>query len=219
LAEDKKDSGIKKFIKGLLAQLVEHRVCNAEVKGSSPLQSTKMNFPRQGLNPKIEVRITPSKGRGLFAKEKIFKGEIIENDEEALKDTQILTKEQIADKENSELWKSLCYEISDTEEICPKDIYNPPAGFLINHSCDPNTGVGENMIALRDIEAGEEITYDYAMTDAGNYNDECLCGSEKCRGRRRGIDWMIPELQKRYKGYFQKNIQKKIDALNLKRKN
>ena len=173
-----------------------------------------MKFPHQGLNKKVEVRMTLNKGRGLFAIEKIFKDEIIEDSEEALKDTQILTKAEIAAKEYPELWKSLCYEIGGVKEVCPKDIDNPPAGFLINHSCDPNVGIKEdNMIAMRDIEAGEELAYDYVMTDSGNWNNECLCGSKNCRGRRSGKDWMIPELQKKYKGYFQKNIQDKIDLL------
>jgi len=37
--------------------------------------------------------------------------------------------------------------------------------------------------AIRDIAAGEEITYDYNLYD-GNPNDEarCLCGSQHCRG-------------------------------------
>lgn len=174
-----------------------------------------MNFPHQGLNKKVEVRMALNKGRGLFAIEKIFRDEIIEDSEEALKDTQILTKAEIAEKEDSELWKSLCYEIGGVNEVCPKDINNPPAGFLINHSCDPNVGIkNDNMVAMRDIEVDEELAYDYAMTDSGDWNNECLCGSEKCRVRRSGKDWMIPELQKKYKGYFQKNIQDKIDSIN-----
>jgi SET domain-containing protein len=174
-----------------------------------------MNFPHQGLNKKVEVRMTLNKGRGLFATEKIFKDEVIEDSEESLKDTQILTKAEIANKKDSELWKSLCYEIDDLNEVCPKDINNPLAGFLINHSCDPNVGIkNDNMVAMRDIEVDEELSYDYAMTDSGDYDNECLCGSKKCRGRRSGKDWMISELQKKYRGYFQKNIQNKIDSLN-----
>ena len=167
------------------------------------------------LNPKIYISNTSDKGRGLFAKEKIFKGEIIEKTTEGV---QILTKEQIADMPNSKLWKSLCYEIDDNEvfmkrkEVCPLDINNPPASFLINHSCNPNVGVGDDMIVMRGIEPGEELTYDYVMTDSGNYDMECKCGSKNCRGRIRGTDWIIQKLQEKYKGYFQDNIQKKIDT-------
>jgi hypothetical protein len=61
----------------------------------------------------------------------------------------------------------------------------------INHSCDPNTEVGsdwdaENKIvhaywyALRDIEPGEELTYDYAFAAA--VTERCYCGAPTCRG-------------------------------------
>jgi SET domain-containing protein len=167
--------------------------------------------PENYLNPKVSVDNTADKGRGLFAKEKIEKGELIEE----TKDIQILTKAELATM--PKIWRQLCYEISDQEEICPQDINNPGPGFLINHSCEPNCGSTSGdfgMVAMRDIEAGEELTYDYAMTDAGNYEMKCNCGTRSCRHFIRGSDWQIPELQEKYKGYFQKNIQDKIDSLN-----
>ena len=38
---------------------------------------------------------------------------------------------------------------------------------LVNHSCDPNCGLvgAVILVAMRDIEPGEEITFDYAMCD------------------------------------------------------
>lgn len=57
----------------------------------------------------------------------------------------------------------------------------------INHSCDPNCET-ENIrghiwiIALRDINKGEEISYDYGY-DIDNYDEHpCHCGSEHCIG-------------------------------------
>ncbi len=54
-----------------------------------------------------------------------------------------------------------------------------------NHSCDPNTAYsGLNLIALRDIRCGEELTVDYGMfgnPDAAPFT--CSCGAENCRGR------------------------------------
>jgi len=59
--------------------------------------------------------------------------------------------------------------------------------MFINHSCDPNCETEEVkgrvwITALRNIAAGEEITYDYRLYDGGE--DECLCncGSSHCRG-------------------------------------
>jgi hypothetical protein len=71
------------------------------------------------------------------------------------------------------------------------------AGRNVNHHCDANSrGFGlEAQIAVRDIEAGEELTCDY-----GECNLEaelsCECGSPRCRGRvvasdlgRLAVEW------------------------------
>ena len=58
---------------------------------------------------------------------------------------------------------------------------------FINHSCEPNceAWIEEKKIflyALRDIEAGEELTFDYGF-DIENYEDHpCLCGADGCVG-------------------------------------
>jgi hypothetical protein len=54
---------------------------------------------------------------------------------------------------------------------------------FVNHSCEPNLlGVGMDLeIAMRDIEAGEELLDDYRNL----YLDEgfsCLCGTRPCTG-------------------------------------
>ncbi|HUS33705.1 MAG TPA: SET domain-containing protein-lysine N-methyltransferase [Kofleriaceae bacterium] len=60
-----------------------------------------------------------------------------------------------------------------------------------NHACEPNTEVcsrwdheADTMVAwwvaLRDIEIGEEITYDYAFT--AEVAEPCACGTSSCRG-------------------------------------
>jgi len=59
---------------------------------------------------------------------------------------------------------------------------------FINHSCDPNCETDEIagriwIIAIRDIPAGEELSYDYNLFD-GDENDPalCFCGAKNCRG-------------------------------------
>lgn len=81
-----------------------------------------------------------------------------------------------------------------------------------NHSCDPNCGISGQLkiVAMRDIEPGEEVTFDYAMSESSVYSIECKCGSTNCRKIITGDDWQIPELQKRYKGYFSDYLAKKI---------
>jgi hypothetical protein len=93
-----------------------------------------------------------------------------------------------------------------------------------NHSCDPNSGFKGQifLVALRDIKAGEEITFDYGMTVSESvgsdmvFTMDCMCGSPHCRKKITEQDWKLPELQVRYKGYFSQYIQDKIERLNKK---
>ena len=65
-------------------------------------------------------------------------------------------------------------------------------GRFVNHSCEPNCEMQKwscngyyrvGLFSLRDIEPGEELSYDYNFD---NYNSEhqqvCHCGSSRCRG-------------------------------------
>jgi len=91
-------------------------------------------------------------------------------------------------------------------------------GDWINHSCAPNTGMrGQiTLVALRDIEAGEEICFDYAMSDGSHYDEfDCACGSSWCRHRIRGDDWQLPQLWERYEGHFSPYLLAKIETLHL----
>ncbi len=59
--------------------------------------------------------------------------------------------------------------------------------MFINHSCDPNCETSEEdgrvwIAAIRDIAAGEEITYDYCLYDGGDEEALCNCGASQCRG-------------------------------------
>jgi hypothetical protein len=92
---------------------------------------------------------------------------------------------------------------------------NDPADYF-NHCCEPNAGlVGQIvLVAMRDIEAGEEVCFDYAMSDASPYDEfDCECGGPGCRRRITGNDWMLPELQVRYADYFSPYIRRRIERL------
>ena len=60
-------------------------------------------------------------------------------------------------------------------------------GAFLNHSCDPNCvtdvlGGRVWIFAKRDINAGEELTYDYCLYDGEPGDAPCTCGAKKCRG-------------------------------------
>ncbi len=58
--------------------------------------------------------------------------------------------------------------------------------MFINHSCDPNCETEEMdgrvwIMAIRNIAAGEELTYDYRLYDGDDDEARCNCGSKNCR--------------------------------------
>jgi hypothetical protein len=59
--------------------------------------------------------------------------------------------------------------------------------MYLNHSCEPNCETEEDeeehvwIRAIRDIEPGEELVYDYYLYD-GEGECPCYCGAKHCRG-------------------------------------
>jgi hypothetical protein len=83
----------------------------------------------------------------------------------------------------------------------------------INHSCEPNCGlVGTSLVVtMRDVDAGEELCFDYAMSDTNDYDEfVCACDAPSCRRLVTGGDWRLAELQDRYRGYFSAYIERRI---------
>ncbi len=59
--------------------------------------------------------------------------------------------------------------------------------MFLNHCCDPNceTEIDDDrifIIAVRDIAAGEELTYEYNLYDSDDDTQDCYCGATQCRG-------------------------------------
>ena len=126
---------------------------------------------------KVRVRVGTSRiaGQGLFAVQDIKKG------------TTILayTGEKISKKESRQrLARGNVYifELNDRWDIDGEGLNNTARS--INHSCDPNCLVEKTMralwiVALRNITAGEELSYNYGY-DAKKH--VCTCGAPNCCG-------------------------------------
>jgi len=172
------------------------------------------------------IRLLPcenvAKGKGLFAIAKIKQGEVIwkhQPDPYGRITGRIYSKEEI-----EELWKDdldwfwhWAYRCGEDKFLGPvtKDCPTHEATYFQNHSCDPSTWwIDEvTLTAKRDIEAGEEITFDYATSESNE--DElglvqCLCESGLCRGELRGDDYLRPELIERYGDHFQPYLRERI---------
>ena len=164
------------------------------------------------LHSHIELRDTgdPHLGRGLFAREAIRKDEIVFRN-----DGVVIGNGSLA-RIPTEMLLHWCYDADDMNTFCPSDFKDPSPDWWFNHSCDSNAGAGRDlgtMVAMRDIAANESISIDYVMINSSppaDWEMECFCGTSNCRKVITANDWMIPGLQEKYRGYFWKNIQKKL---------
>ena len=124
----------------------------------------------------IVFRNSPIHGRGGFATEKIRQGSrVIEYVGERIgKDESLRRCEQ-----NNQF----IFSLNDSQDLDGNVPWNPAR--FINHSCAPNceATLDEDRIwlcALRDVEPGEEITFNYGF-DLVDYKDyPCYCGSSNC---------------------------------------
>ena len=167
-----------------------------------------MSQPLTWLAPETEVRESPIQGRGLFARSAIPAGAVV-----AVKGGAAM---------DAATWGRLEKELGSAEIQLAEDLFIAPRDraeregsmLFTNHSCEPNIAIQGQIVfvAMRDIEAGEELTHDWATTDDLDYEMACNCGTPSCRGTITGKDWMKPELREKYRGWFCWFLQRRIDA-------
>ena len=160
--------------------------------------------PSSYLSPKLQAR-PKTYGNGIFALVPLMKAELI-----AVFGGSIYSWDTFTALPERE--RSLSLQVEENLFLVPVNI---DSGDYVNHCCEPNAGLlGQIvLVAMRDIQPGEEVCFDYAMSDASPYDEfECACGAVQCRGSVTGNDWRILALQQRYAGYFTPYIQRLIDA-------
>lgn len=158
------------------------------------------------ISPKAEVRESHIHGKGLFARDAFAKDEIVCAKGGCVFDR--ATLEAMPD-----WYRAAEIQIGDDLFIGPLSEEERGGSMIFsNHSCDPNIGVRGQVVfvAMRDIDAGEELTHDWATTDDDDYEMECLCSAENCRGTITGKDWQREKLQEKYAGYFSWYLEQKI---------
>ena len=78
-------------------------------------------------------------------------------------------------------------------------------------------------MAIRDIIVNEEITFDYAMRNYGvdYFPKQCMCNSERCRGKITGWKDLPDEWKNRYEGFvapYLLELDAKYSTFNAQRR-
>jgi len=160
------------------------------------------------LNPKCEARENPRGGCSVFAKEFIPKNELV-----SLWGGTIARKKEL--DPNMPRFTQRVIQIDEDLYLLTAEEKEPNDCF--NHSCEPNLGFSGQigLVTMRDVQAGEELCFDYAMSDGEPYDEfDCLCGSSNCRKKVTGNDWKNPGLWVKYKNYFSPYLARRIENLN-----
>jgi SET domain-containing protein len=139
----------------------------------------------------ILVRRSRIHGRGVYATRPIAEGDrIIEYVGERISSEQ--ADAECADDEAMARHHTFFFAVDDDTVIDGGRGGNESR--FINHSCDPNCEVVVErkrifIQALRDIQPGEELFYDYWYTTDDSYTEAdlrriypCRCGAATCRG-------------------------------------
>ena len=147
------------------------------------------------------VKKTRKRGFGLFADEKIFKGQYVgpyQGEMKLLSSTVLKADSFDSNRPNfDDTYIFLCHKDLQTTQGDKVIIDSKKQGNItrfINHSCDENLIVYHvlrlsekcpviGLFAMRDIEVGEEIFLNYTGLYWASMNRKgvfCCCGSEKC---------------------------------------
>jgi hypothetical protein len=170
-----------------------------------------MALHRSWMSNKLVVKKSNTHNKGVFAKRAISKGERV-----AIFGGDILRIDEIMRLPG----RLRRYPMQIEERfVLGARTGEPEDTDYFNHSCNPNAGFRGQvfLVALRNIGAGEEVTFDYAMVVSPSADCEvvfkmtCRCGAPQCRRCITEDDWALPELQRRYRGYFSQYLQEKID--------
>ena len=120
------------------------------------------------INVPVVIKKSKIQGKGIFALRDIKRGEIV---------VKIGQKEIYYNKEEYKKFNKKRKKILDKFAYWDKEIlvYPKDETKYLNHSCNPNVkNFGKVDKAIRNISAGEELTYDYNLF--GNLDFKCNCG-------------------------------------------
>ncbi|HMN67598.1 MAG TPA: SET domain-containing protein-lysine N-methyltransferase [Bdellovibrionales bacterium] len=142
---------------------------------------------------KVTVKRTKKYGRAVYAKTRIRKGEVIAAFDGPCFD------------DDFEGWNE---DLLNHAIQYGKTRWRDSKGIarLINHSCEPNCGIKSlfKIVAMRAIAPGEEITWDYEMTEKNRHGwrMKCRCGAKSCRRVIGDYAKMPRSVRRRYAGYI-----------------
>ena len=126
---------------------------------------------------RLIIRSSAIHAAGIFTLERIRKGTLV------VEYTGMRMKHDDADELYGDRPYTYLFGVGDGSHV----VDGFGMAMYLNHSCAPNCETEEDedehiwIRAIRNIEPGEELVYDYFLYD-GEGHAPCTCGVEHCRG-------------------------------------
>ena len=135
----------------------------------------------------IEIRPSSIQGVGVFATGAIAAGQVVHRiDDSRVVDDAHPLRPELGENPIHRDW------LPDGTTV----LMLAPAG-RINHSCSPNVYVYSAqcvrfVLAMRDIDADQELLFDYSIGSIDGDVWDCECGAANCRGRHKCDFFHLP---------------------------
>ncbi|NJM00340.1 MAG: SET domain-containing protein-lysine N-methyltransferase [Synechococcaceae cyanobacterium SM2_3_2] len=179
--------------------IAEEVEIQADAAGS--LWQTQPDYPAKRLGAVAYVSAQQGRfGRGLVASRDFQRGDLV-----------VQTHGHV-----------LSYQTEHSMQVDWEHHYEPfPPARFINHRCEPNLGVKTNpqglpdFYALHSIKVGEELYFDYAMTEfehiprddaALEFNLACHCDSPQCRKKLGYYSDLTSDIKQIYTGFLSRYL-------------
>ena len=89
----------------------------------------------------------------------------------------------------------------------------------LNHSCEPNCFIDSTtmeLTTLREIEVGEELSFDYNITEydlvVHDCDFDCQCGTSSCLGRVEGFRYLSPAEREARREHLFPHLRAKLSS-------
>ena len=162
------------------------------------------------MNSKLIIRDTNKYGKGVFANKDIKKGELVKKFS-----GEIISLKECLDR----VAKGVMNNDDGFQINNEKYLVLDNTSLSFNHNCNPNAIFKNDteLVTIKNIKKGHEITYDYSTTVGSNITSKmwtmpCKCGSKICRKKLGNVLTVPKNTLKKYlkDGLLQNYIIKQL---------